>query len=110
MSSKKPSVAIKESSVFKDWMELSREIKIMDYAILGWLAISIIEIILMFTDIPLNIRTFPAFLLPIFMFVVTFALRLKLNDDPSSLRQVFIAWVSLFALILLAAIIVLFAY
>ncbi|NHJ05336.1 MAG: hypothetical protein EAX90_10965 [Candidatus Heimdallarchaeota archaeon] len=99
-----------KEKVFAKWQSYPLEIKIMDFASLAWLAITILEIIFYAASINVNIRIFPAFMLPIFMFVATLSLRLRLLDKPNQIKGIFYSWLTLFAVYLIAAILILILY
>ncbi len=96
--------------MFGNWREYPLEIKIMDLSTLAWLAIFILQIIFLIANVEANIRTFPMIMMPIFMFVVTFSLRLKLIDKPTLIKNIFAIWVVIFLLFTLSAILVLALY
>ncbi|HUU77797.1 MAG TPA: hypothetical protein VMX55_05585 [candidate division Zixibacteria bacterium] len=96
--------------IFAKWREYPLEIKIMDFASLAWLAITIIEIIFYAAKINVNIRIFPAFMLPIFMFIATLSLRLKLVEKPALIKNIFYTWLTLFVVYLVVAILLLILY
>lgn len=99
-----------EPKMFANWREYPLEVKIMDLSTLAWLAIFIIEIIFLVANVEANIRTFPMIIMPIFMFIVTFSLRLKLVDKPATIKNIFVIWVVIFMLFTLGAILVLALY
>ena len=100
----------KKEKMFANWRGYPLEIKIMDLASLAWLAIGILQVIFYIATIDINIRIFPAFMMPFFMLIVTLALRLRLLEKPAQVKNIFITWVTLFVLYLIAAILVLALY
>ena len=95
------------------WKEYPFEIKVMDLATLGWLAVGIVNIILFmlnleFTDV--TIRSFSSFFLPVFMVIVTYSLRLRLLEKPALVKNTFIIWAVLFGLMVIMSILVLIFY
>lgn len=100
----------KKSELFANWKEQPIEIKIMDLSTIAWLAIAIIEIIFLIASVELNERILPAVLLPIFMIIVTISLRLRLQEKPETIRNTFITWTVLFAVYIIASILILVLY
>ena len=92
------------------WKEYPFEIKVMDLATLGWLAVGIINVILFLVNVELTIRSFSSFFLPLFMVIVTFSLRLKLLEKPDLVKNTFITWAILFGLMVILAVLVLIFY
>jgi hypothetical protein len=96
-----------KTSYIESWKNYPMEIKIMDLATVAWLAIIIVNVLIEFLITDVNVRTFPIFIFPVFMFIVTIALRLQLIDKPNELRNIFITWCVLFGLMLLFSIFIL---
>lgn len=96
--------------MFTNWLEFPLEVKIMDLATIAWFAIFIVEAILLVAKVEANIRIFPMIMMPVFMFMVTFGLRLKLVDKPDTVKNIFAIWVAIFLLFALFAILVLALY
>lgn len=100
---------VKKQEKLINWRKQPIEIKIMDLAILGWLAIFIIDIVFaIFQD--LNVRSLASVFLTIFMFFITLALRLKLVEKPEQVKSTFVIWLILFVLSVLSTIAVLIFY
>ncbi len=103
-------IELTQPKMFANWREYPIEVKIMDLSTLAWLAIFILEIFFLLIKFEANIRTFPMIMMPIFMFIVTFTLRLKLVDKPAAIKNIFVIWVTIFLLFALGAILVLALY
>lgn len=99
-----------EPKLFAKWREYPLEVKIMDLSTLAWLAIFIIEVILVAATVETNIRVFPIFMMPVFMFILTLGLRLRLVDKPTTIKNVFVLWVTLFILYTIFAVLILALY
>lgn len=100
----------KKSGYLATWKKYPFEIKVMDLATLAWLALGIINLILFAIQVEVTIRSFSSFFFPIFMVIVTFSLRLKLNEKPDEIKNIFITWAVLFGLMVLGSVLVLIFY
>ena len=108
--STKESIESTEPKLFANWREYPLEVKVMDFSTLAWLAIFIIEVVFLVANVEANIRIFPMIMLPVFMFVTTLVLRLKLIEKPSAIRNIFAIWITLFILFTLFAVLILALY
>ena len=103
-------VETKRTGYLGAWLKYPFEVKVMDLSTLVWLALCIINIILMAIQVEVTIRSFSAFFFPIFMVVATFSLRLKLVEKPEQVKNIFITLAVLFGLMLIASILLLIFY
>ncbi|MFW9922332.1 MAG: hypothetical protein ACFFDW_03485 [Candidatus Thorarchaeota archaeon] len=103
-------IQAEKPKAFANWREHPIEVKLMDFSVLAWLAIMILDVIFYFAKITITIRIFPAVMLPFFMFIITFVLRLQLVEKPAMVRKIFAIWVSLFIFFILLSALVLAFY
>jgi hypothetical protein len=93
-----------------NWKANSLEIRIMDLATVAWAVISIIELIFIIVDIEVNSRIIPGILLPLLMVVITFSLRLRLQEKPEKRDTIFWTWAILFILFFIGTFLILLFY
>ncbi|NHJ47634.1 MAG: hypothetical protein FK733_07590 [Asgard group archaeon] len=110
MSSTEVTKTAKKPTRFANWKENPAEIKVMDLTTLAWLAIILVDIIIVAFIVDWNVRVFPTVFLPVFMFAVTISLRLRLIDKPELLRNTFVTWILLFVFTIILSIIILIVY
>ncbi|NHK31009.1 MAG: hypothetical protein FK730_06630 [Asgard group archaeon] len=100
----------KKSDSFINWKENPLEIKIMDLSSLAWLALVLIDFVFNIADIRWNVRAFPTVFLPMFMFVITISLRLRLVEKPETIRNTFITWLVLFIFAIIGTVLIIIFY
>jgi hypothetical protein len=110
MSSSEVTKTVTKPKRFANWRDLPAEIKIMDLTSLAWLAVILIDVVLVAFIVDWNVRVFPTVFLPVFMFAVTISLRLRLIEKPELLRNTFITWIILFVLTIVFSIVILAVY
>ncbi|MBD3191319.1 MAG: hypothetical protein GF308_11780 [Candidatus Heimdallarchaeota archaeon] len=109
MSTEKTKIKSQEGLV-ASWKGLPMNIKIMDLATIAWAIIGILDIILVLAGVELNVRNFPLVFFPFFMIIVTFSLRLRLEEKPKQTRRIFITWTTIFIIMFLVALLIVIFY
>jgi hypothetical protein len=110
MSSSEVTTKEKKTKKFANWRELPLEIKIMDFTILAWLAIIIVDAVFILGKIGWNIRVLATVFLPVFMLIITIALRLQLVEKPENQRKIFVTWLVVFIFTIILSVLVMILY